>query len=56
MDPIIHLSEGHRSYVLLDLSGWAREERAMVQTSISNERSFDRVADALIIQHPLNDL
>ena len=37
--------------MLLDLSGLTREERVMVQASIGNERDFDRVADALIIQH-----
>ena len=36
MDPVIHLSEGHRSDMLLDLSGLTREERVMVQASISN--------------------
>ena len=51
MDPVI-LSEGHRSDRLLDLSGLTLEERAMVQASISNERDFDRVAEALIIQDP----
>ena len=50
--PVIHLSEGHRSDMLLDLSGLTREERVMVQASVNNERDFDRVADALIIQHP----
>ena len=40
----------------LDLCGLTREERVMVQASISNERDFDRVADALIIQHPRNHL
>ena len=50
--PVIHLSEGHRSDMLLDLSGLTREERIMVQASISNVRDFDRVAEALIIQHP----
>ena len=44
MDPVIHLSEGHRSDMLLDLSGLTREERVMVQASISDERDFDRVA------------
>ena len=29
-----------------------RKERVLVQASISNERDFDRVAEALIIQHP----
>ena len=52
MDPVIHLSEGHRSDLFLDLSGLTREERVMVQASINNERDFDRVAKALIIQHP----
>ena len=31
MDPVIHLSEGHRSDMLLDLSGLRREERVMEQ-------------------------
>ena len=52
MDPVIHLSEGHRSDMLLDLSGLTRKERVMVQASSTNERDFDRVAGALIIQHP----
>ena len=52
MDPVIHLSEGRRSDVLLGLTGLTREERVMVQASISDERDFDRVADAFIIQHP----
>ena len=52
MDPVIHLSEGHRSDMLLYLSGLTREERVMVQASISNERDFDTIAQALIIQHP----
>ena len=52
LDPVIHLSEGHRSDILLDLSSLTREERVMVQALINNERDFDRVADALIIQHP----
>ena len=57
MDPVIHLSEGHRSDMLLDLSGLTREERVvMVQASISDERDFDRVAEALIIQHPRKHL
>ena len=52
MDPGIHVSEGHRSDILLDLSGLSHEERFMVQASINNERDFDRVPDALIIPHP----
>ena len=48
----MRLSEGHRSDMLLHLSGLTREESVMVQASINNERDFDKVADALIIQHP----
>ena len=51
MDPVIHASEGHRPDMLLDLSGLTREERVMVQASINNESDFDRVVEALIIQH-----
>ena len=56
MDPEIHLSEGHRSDMLLDPSGLTREERVMVQASISNARDFDRVAEPLIIPHPRKHL
>ena len=41
MDPVIHLSEEHRSDMLLDQSGLTREERVVVQASISNECDFD---------------
>ena len=51
-ETVIHLSEGHRSNMVLDLSGLTREERVMVQASIVNERDFDRVAEVLIIQNP----
>ena len=40
MDPVIHLSEGHRSDMLLDLSGLTRENRVMGQASINNERDY----------------
>ena len=51
MVPVMYLSKGHRSDMLLDLSGLTREERTMVQASMNNERNFDRVAEALVIQH-----
>ena len=38
--------------MLLGVSGLAREERVLVQAPINIERDFDRVADALTIQHP----
>ena len=46
------LSEGHRADMLLDLAGLERNERTMIQASIGNARDFDRIADALIVQHP----
>ena len=49
MDPVVLLGEGHRSDMLLDPSGLTREERVMVQASVSNDPDFDRVAEALII-------
>ena len=52
MGSVMHLSEGHRSDMLLELSGLTREERVMVQASINNECDFDKVADARIILHP----
>ena len=52
IDPVIHLSKGHRSDMLLDLSGLTREERVIVQASIGDKRDFDRVAGALIVRHP----
>ena len=44
VDPVTHVSDGHRSDMLLDLSGLTCEERVMVQASISRERDFDSVA------------
>ena len=38
--------------MLLVTAGVDRQEKMMVQASISNGRSFDRIADALICQHP----
>ena len=48
----MHLSEGHRSDMLLDLSGLTRDERVMAQASKSNKGNFDRVPEALLIKHP----
>ena len=52
MDPVIFLSDGHCSEMLLDLSCLTHEERVMIQASTGKERNFDRVAEALIIQNP----
>ena len=52
LDPEIVLSEGHRADMLLDSAGLDKHERTMIQASIGNARDFDRVADALVVQHP----
>lgn len=50
--PDITVSECHRADMLLDLLGLDRDERITVQASDSNARDFDRIADALVAQHP----
>ena len=46
------MSEGHRADMLLDLAGLDKNERIMIQASICNARDFDKIADALVVQHP----
>ena len=43
MSPVTHLSEGHRSHMLLDKSGLTREERVMVQR-------FQSVTNAILTE------
>ena len=45
LDPDIHLSDGHRADMLLDLAGIDKDQRIMVQASIGNARNYDKVAD-----------
>ena len=52
LDSGIVLSEGHRADMLLDQSGLSKHEKIMIQASIQNSRDFQKVADALIVQHP----
>ena len=52
LDKEIVLSEGHRADLLLDLAGLDKNERTMVQASIGNSREFDKIAEALVVQHP----
>ena len=52
LDPELELSEGHRADLLLDLAGLDQMLRIMVQASINNVREFDKVAEALQLQHP----
>ena len=52
LDPEMNLSEGHRADMLLDLAGLEKSERTMIQASIGNARDFDKIAEALVVQHP----
>ena len=52
LDAEIELSEGHRADMLLDLAGLDKNERIMIMASIGNARDFEKVAEALIVQHP----
>ena len=48
-DPEIVLSEGHCADLLLGLD---KSERTIIQASIGNACEFDKIAEALIAQHP----
>lgn len=52
LDSELVLSEGRRADMLLDLAGLDEPERTMVQASIGNVRDFDKIAEALVVQHP----
>ena len=52
LDPQIELSEGHRADMLLESAGLDKNERTMIQASIRNARNFNKIAEALIAQHP----
>ena len=52
LDPEIMLSEGHRSDMLLDLAGLEKDKKLLIQASIGNARDFEKIAEALLVQHP----
>ena len=52
LDSELNLGEGHRADLLLDLAGLDKNERVMIQASIGNVRDFEKIAEALILQHP----
>ena len=52
LDPEIVLNECHRADMLLDLAGFDKSERTMIQASIQNACDFDKIAEALVIQCP----
>eukprot|EP00973_Karenia_brevis_P068445 9520216-Karenia_brevis.AAC.1 len=39
--------------MLLDMVGLDKQEKIMIQESIGNERDFQKVAEALVVQHPI---
>ena len=52
LDEELMLSEHHRADLLLDLAGLNHTQRTMIQASIGNERDFNKIAEALRVQHP----
>ena len=38
--------------MFLDLAGLDKQQKLMIQSSIGNVRDFEKVADALVLQHP----
>ena len=38
--------------MLLDSAGLDMHERTMIQAGIGNARDFDKIAEALVVQHP----
>ena len=52
MDNSIELSTTIRGDLMLEASGLSADQQLMVLTSINNEREFDRLATALMEQHP----
>ena len=51
LDHEIMLSDAHRADLLLDLSGLDAGQRLMLMSSIQNNRSFSKIAEALVLQH-----
>ena len=52
LDTEIELSEGHRADMLLHFAGLDKQAKIMIQASIGNVREFEKIADALIVEHP----
>ena len=52
LDPDLEISEQHRADLLLDLSGPSHDQRILIMSSIGNARDYDKIADALAVQHP----
>ena len=52
LDPDLEISEQHRADLLLDLSGPSHDQRILIMSSIGNARDYDKIVDALVVQHP----
>ena len=47
----IVLSEGHRTDMLPDMSGLGQQEKITLYAPTRSEHNFQKVADALVLQH-----
>ena len=52
LDPKTEISQNIRADLLLMLSGIDEDKQLMVRTSVGNVSDFDKIADALVRQHP----
>ena len=52
LDSTTEISEEQRADFLLDLAGLTHNERLMIKSSVGNARDFDKIAEALMCQHP----
>ena len=52
LDPKYNMSGNILTDMLLDGSRLDKTEKLMVLTSVSNKKGFDKVADAMVTQHP----
>ena len=51
LDQEIQMSTKMRGELLMDLGGFTYQEKLMMLTSTANDSDFDRIADAMILQH-----
>ena len=52
LDPKTEISENIRADLLLMLSGINEDKQLLVRTSVGNVSDFEKIADALVRQHP----
>ena len=52
LDKEIVISENIRADLLLELSGLDRDKQLLINTSVGNVSDFEKIAEALVKQHP----